>query len=682
METHRIAATVATLLTLAAAQADVFMGLGVNKRHYQKNAFKVDFESGELNLILRDGLVILDPACVIDPQLFFFGPSQIPPCPLGATGFVAAGDVDRDGIRDDNQYWSVQSVIPAFVIEPSRPELAQLFSAPPSKLPRPLPNFRDDSVVTFYDISTAAVTQYDQSRYELIIRYGSIPQVETASTLGTINITGALNVVVSGQDIVGSPLSIPVPVTALTDGAGVANSIRVALAAIPAITNEYTVGGAGTAIVLTELNPDGNDPTLNIGVFAGTSGGFGYPTPFSINTTNGSFTVPAAAAKQMREELVVGQYTFTYPRLDFPDLNPVAIPVTITPNVEALDGASRSRNGFRFTTGTWDGDVYQLDPRLINVVAWTGNDRSNIRPGDQIFFSILNPQEDFLTFPPTIPQNPVLLSSPEVQDYTIPPFFYEVGEEGVMNLDYQRFLPSNGVAFDVSERDFRAKVRMVDSYAGYAQITFPLGTSANDIAPTGNVDRDSMTNVEEFAFQWPTNEDINASANEQFIPDPDVFLPGFPPVVEQFNRVVSKVAEPITNVAAQPAGPIGPFLDADNHIVFEVPYRPRTGTALKYEFVEISTNAKGKVKKKKIKLNARNSQWTTSFREQPDVFPTPTIEVKLIDAVTSDVYAFAQRGAPNVNLTQQFLVLRSLNPVNPADPLPNLGVSLTAATIK
>lgn len=679
METHRIAATVATLLTLATAQADVYMGLGVNKRYYQQNAFKLEFDTGELDLLVRDGLVILA-FCTIDPQLFFFGPVLVPPiCPLGATAFIAAGDVDRDGIRDDNQYWSVDSVIPAFIIEPSRPELAQLFSAPPSKLPRPLPNFRDDSVVTFYDIRGASVTQYDQSRYELIIRYGSVPQVETAATLGTINITGALDVVVSGQDIVGSPLTVPVAVTAGLNGPGVANSIRVALAAVPAITDVYTVGGTGSAIVLTERTPDGNDPTLNVGVFAGTSGGFGYPTPFSINTAIGSFKSPAAASKQMREELVTGQYIFTYPRLDAPDLNPVAIPVTITPNVEALDGASRSRNGFRFTTGTWDGDVYQMDPRLINVVRWTGNDRSNIRPGDQIYFSILNPREEFLTFPPTIPEAPVILSSPTVQDYTIPPFFYEVGEEGVMNLDYQRFLPSNGVAYDVSERDFRAKLRMVDSYAGYAQITFPLGTSKDDISPTGNFDRDSMSNLEEFAFQWPTNEDINANANEQFIPDPDVVLVGFPPVVEEFNRVVSKVAEPITNVAAQPTGPVGPFLDALNHVVYEVPYRPRTGTALKYEFVEITTDSKGREKAKKIKLGAK---WTTSFREQADVFPTPTIEVKLVDAQTRDVYAFAQRGAPNVNLTQQFLVLRSVNPVNPADPLPKLGVRLAASTIK
>lgn len=672
METHRVAATIATILTLAAAQADVYMGLAVNKRHYQRNSFKVDFDSGELDLILRDGLVILAP-CATDPQLFFFGPSL--PCPLGATGFVAQGDIDRDGIRDDNQYWSVASVIPALAIEPSRPELAQLFSAPPSKLPRPLPNFRDDSVVTFYDISTAAVLQYDQSRYELILRYGSIPQVETAFTLGGILVGGTLDVVVTGQDIAGSPLSVPVPVVAGAFGAEVAESIRVALAATPAVTNFYTVGGAGSSVVLTEINPDGNDPTLNVGVLSGTALGIGIPVPFSLNTTQGSFTLPAAAAKQMREELVVGQYIFTYPRLNNPELTPVAIPVTITPIVEGLDRASRSRSGFRFTSGTWDGDTYQMDPRLINVVRWVGNDRSNIRPNDTMFFSILNVAEDFITFPPTIPQNPVLIPDPTVQEYTVPPFFYEVGDEGVMNLDYQRFLPSNGVAFDVSERDFRAKVRMVDSYAGYANVTMPLGTPVNDFNSSGNVDRDSMSNLNEFAFQFPTNEDINASAREQFVPGVPTNLapPGF---VEEFNRVVTKVAEPILNAAAQPAGPAAPFLDIDNHVVFEVPIRPRTGTSLRYDFTVLNPGAK---RATKLKLG---NQWTLTTREAP-VVTAGIIEVRIVTADTRETVAFAQRAVPNtVNLTQEFLVLRSVNPVNPADPLPDLRVAVTSIPLK
>lgn len=648
------------------------MGLAANKRHYQSNAFNLTFDGGDLTLRLRDGLVILDGACVIDPQLFFFPPSDIPPCPLGATGFIAAGDVDRDGIRDDNQYWSVLSVIPALVIEPSRPELAQLYSAPPSKLPRPLPNFRDDSVVTFYDISTAAVTQYDQSRYELIRRYGSISQVETAVTLGTIQTTGVLDVVITGVDIVGSPLTVPVPVTELDIGSEVAENIRVALAATPAVADFYRVGGSGNNVVLTEIIPDGNDSTLNIGVFPGTAVGIGLPAPFSFNTTQSVVTLPAAAAKQMREELVPGQYIFTFPRLDAPDLTPVAIPVTITPIVEALDPSSRSRAGFRFTTGTWDGDHYQLDPRLINVVKWVGNDRSNIRPGDQMFFSILNPAEDFITFPPTVPQNPVLLSAPTAQSYTIPPFFYEVGEEGVMDVNYQRFLPSNGVAYDISERDFRAKVRMVDSYNGFAQVTLPLGTSKTDFDPSGNVDRDSMSNIEEFAYQFPTNEDINASAREQFVPNQSP-IPG---IVEEFNRVVTKIVNPIIDATEQPTAPAAPFLDADNHIVFEVPIRPRTGTSVRYDF---AVQTPGKKKPKKLKLAGN---WEITTREVSSVVPA-IVEIRYVTADTRETVGFLQRPQPNViNLTQEFLVLRSVDPVNPADPLPDLRVLVSAVNLK
>ena len=215
METRRILLAAASLLATVTAQADVAMSLSANKLFYQTSPLVVRFETGSLEIFVRDGLVILDAACVVDPQLFFFPPSNIPPCPLGATGFVASGDVDRDGVRDDNQYWSVSTVIPALVIEPARPELCQLYSAPPSKLPRPLTNFADDSVVTFFDISTAFVQQFDQSRYELIRPYGSVRQVETVVALGDVTPLGGgtVDAVVTGVDIVGSPLTVTFNVT-------------------------------------------------------------------------------------------------------------------------------------------------------------------------------------------------------------------------------------------------------------------------------------------------------------------------------------------------------------------------------------------------------------------------------------------------------------------------------------
>jgi hypothetical protein len=306
-------------------------------------------------------------------------------------------------------------------------------------------------------------------------------------------------------------------VAAGATGFDVAESIRLALDATPAVTNFYSVGGEvlggpdSTNISLTELVADGNDPTLNIAVFAGTATGDGLPIDFSQDTVEGSFKAPAAASKQMREELPTGTYIFSYPRLNNPDLgSPVIIPGTITPMIEALDRNARSNSGFRLTSGKWDGDFYQMDPRLIHVVRWTGNDQSNILRGDQIYFSVLNADEDFIDFPPLDTQNPVQLPDPTVQEYTIPPFFFAVGYEGVINVDFQRFLRTTGVAFDTSERDFRAKVRMVDSYDGFARTYYELGTSTALIPAGGDKDGDGTTNINEFGLEFPTIELIES----------------------------------------------------------------------------------------------------------------------------------------------------------------------------
>jgi hypothetical protein len=681
MKTRRSLLTLASLLTVQVANADLIMGLSANKTHYQVSGQTLRFDGGELNLLLRDGLVILDGACVIDPQLFFFGPSNIPPCPLGATGFVASGDVDRDGVRDDNQYWSVLSVIPAFVVEPSRPEIPQLYSGPPSKLPRPLQNFRDDAVVTFYNISTDVVRQYNQSRYELNRPYGSVRQVETALALGGVLADGNIDVVVTGADIVGSPLTISVPVTGPdldTDpvtpgqtGPEWAEIVRQALGDNPAITDFYTVGGAGNLITLTEIVPNGNDPTLNIDLQPGSAVVVGLPSTISLNTEIGVFAPAVAALKQMNEEIVPGQYIFTFPRLGSPDLNPVAIPVTIVPTLEAVNPAARTRAGFRFTSGNWNNGSYQMDPRLINRVTWTGNDRTVVRPGDQIYFSILNEAEDFLLFPPTVPQNPVLLPIPTTQQYNLPPFFFDVGQKGVLDLRYQRNLLTSGVSGDFSARRFRAKVDFVDSFNGFVQTTFPLGTSRRDLSPGGDVDRDGMTNVEEFAFQFPTNEDITASAREQFVPNG----------LEEFSRVITKVPNPIIDPASQPAAPAAPFLDAEDHLVFEVPVRPRTGNTLRYNFVEMVPGRRpGTLKAKKIKLGVNYE-----LQEPRTVTSTTPVilEVKNVNAAR-EVLSLEIRNTPDeIELTQEFLVLRSKEPVaDPSAPLPDIRVVVSAATLR
>ena len=679
MQTHWTIAAIASLMAVAQAQQPLIMSIGADQRFYQDSPLKVRFDSGELNMFLRDGIIVLAD-CATDPQLFFFGPNLV--CPLGATGYIAEGDIDRNGTRDDNQYWSVASLQGAQLIETSRPDLVQLIAGPPSKLPRPLQNFRDDSVVTFYDVSSAAVRQYNQTRYEFVRRYGATRQIETAVALGTIMANGTLDVTVTAADVEGSPLLFNIPVEEFEGPDQWADKVRLALSASDALTAVYTVGGSGSNIVLTEQIADGNDPTLNISMGETALLSSGLPAPTSLDTLAGEGSTGGSPALQlMSDELVPGTYSFSFPRLDFPELTPVVINVTIVPYISPYGFGRRGRSGFRFTNGRWDGSYYQMDPRLITEVKWQGNSRNVIRPGDQIYFSILNEAEDFLLFPPTVPQNPILLTTPTVQKVTVPPSFFVVGDEGVINLRFQRFLPSSGVGYDLSQRVFRAKTRMVDSYTGFAQTSLPIGSTKRQIAPNSDIDGDSMSNLEEFAYQFPTNQDINASAKAQFVPAPvlDVFLlPG--PYVEEFNRVVTQVNNPITDEEVQPDGPAAPFLDAENHLVFRVPYRPRVGNSLSYRVVEYVTNKKGKKKAKKIKNFAK--LYDVNFEtEASDI--SVIIEVKVVTAESREVVAIRQRDAMvDVDLTQQFMVVRSKEPVEDPDAaLPDLGVVIKALDV-
>jgi len=618
------------------------MAVSVDKAFYQQDAFRLDFDQGRFDVRIRDGFVFLAP-CAFDPSLFSIEPNLA--CPLGTTGLIATGDVDGDGFRDDSLYWSIDSVVRALIIEPARPDLVTLLAAPPSKLPRPLPAFIDDSLVIFYNIFRTDMEQLDVTRYFMTIRYGSVPQVETTNTLGGILTAGNLNVVITGRDIAGSPLSIPVAVAAGATGFDVAESIRLALDATPAVTNFYAVGGEvlggpdSTNISLTELVADGNDPTLNIAVFAGTATGDGLPIDFSQDTVEGAFKAPAAASKQMREELPTGTYIFSYPRLNNPDLgSPVIIPGTITPMIEALDRNTRSNSGFRFTSGKWDGDFYQMDPRLIHVVRWTGNDQSNILRGDQIYFSILNADEDFIDFPPLDTQNPVQLPDPTVQEYTLPPFFFAVGYEGVINVDFQRLLRTTGVAFDTSERDFRAKVRMVDSYDGFARTYYELGTSTALTPAGGDKDGDGVTNINEFGLEFPTIELIESL--------------GLDPVTLGFGKPAANDAR------KRPALPAA-ALDIDNHIVVRASVRPLSGTSLKYQFLQETTTGT-KTRTKAIKAGR---DWTITRVTESE------------QLVVRGVPISAGLPPAPVFVDHEYVVLRSVRPVaDPTAPLPTIKV--------
>jgi phage tail sheath gpL-like len=113
-----------------------------------------------------------------------------------------------------------------------------------------------------------------------------VAQLETATAAGTIGTSGNAAVVVTGDDIAGSPLTLSVAVASGDTAATWAGKVRTALNSNAAITSKCVVGGSTTAITLERTPARYNDPTLNISLANGTCTGI-TAAPTSANTTAG-----------------------------------------------------------------------------------------------------------------------------------------------------------------------------------------------------------------------------------------------------------------------------------------------------------------------------------------------------------------------------------------------------------
>ena len=110
-----------------------------------------EYLGGELNVFVGDGF-FSTLACAANNDFFYVTPNIL--CPSGTTGLITSGDIDGDGVRDVGRYFSISQPVPARSIQPFLTEKVELFSAPPSELPRPLGAFSwvDTSTVVFYDL--------------------------------------------------------------------------------------------------------------------------------------------------------------------------------------------------------------------------------------------------------------------------------------------------------------------------------------------------------------------------------------------------------------------------------------------------------------------------------------------------------------------------------------------------
>lgn len=112
-------------------------------------------------------------------------------------------------------------------------------------------------------------------------------QQETATAVGTIATAGDLVVTLTSANVVGSPLTINVPVAAGDVPNTWAGKVRAALTADAAVTAQFTVGGTNATIQLTGITTPiaTTDTTLNIAIANGTATGI-TPVVNSANTRN------------------------------------------------------------------------------------------------------------------------------------------------------------------------------------------------------------------------------------------------------------------------------------------------------------------------------------------------------------------------------------------------------------
>jgi len=114
-----------------------------------------------------------------------------------------------------------------------------------------------------------------EARHNTLGRFGSAvnPQVDTATAAGTIGTAGNIAVTVTGALVAGSPLAVNVAAASGDAPADWAEKVRIALAALPAITTNYNITGSGTAIIISTKVNAANDTSLNIALANGTTTG-------------------------------------------------------------------------------------------------------------------------------------------------------------------------------------------------------------------------------------------------------------------------------------------------------------------------------------------------------------------------------------------------------------------------
>lgn len=139
----------------------------------------------------------------------------------------------------------------------------------------------------FVELGAAGVAEIALNNFAVSLTGAGQSQVATQTIVGTVTLTGIINVVVTSARIEGGVQTVPVSVTNGDSASTVGGKVRAAITGTSSeITDFFTVGGSGADFSLTETNPNPNDPTLNIAYENGTAAGLTADST-SVATTAG-----------------------------------------------------------------------------------------------------------------------------------------------------------------------------------------------------------------------------------------------------------------------------------------------------------------------------------------------------------------------------------------------------------
>jgi len=113
-----------------------------------------------------------------------------------------------------------------------------------------------------------------------------VAQVETATIVGTITVSGNATFTITSALVTGSPLAVSVAVLVDDTPTIVAAKAAVTLNTTGAVSTHYTATSNAAALILTAKKSAANDATLNIAFTNGTCTGL-TPNATSVDTTAG-----------------------------------------------------------------------------------------------------------------------------------------------------------------------------------------------------------------------------------------------------------------------------------------------------------------------------------------------------------------------------------------------------------